>query len=184
MCVCVLYIHVFLSFWYLLILAQNLTAWLQTAQKLTHRGTFEQSLSLNELFGALICCSRGTVASKAQILVISGDVFWCLEYLGIWSWFLPLSDMLLGPFCVAKTKYSREILGQICTLIAHRILAVFAVVCYLNCYWSTVQCIGSSLVMWTRRQPSLISTHTGIPEDCKAEEKQFFLSDLTCFNIV
>eukprot|EP00435_Cladocopium_sp_Y103_P023020 s1325_g5.t1 len=30
--------------------------------------TFEQSLSLNELFGALICCSRGTVASKAAAL--------------------------------------------------------------------------------------------------------------------
>ena len=29
-------------------------------------GTFPESLSLNELFGALICCSRGTVAAKAR----------------------------------------------------------------------------------------------------------------------
>ncbi|CAL1144668.1 unnamed protein product, partial [Cladocopium goreaui] len=35
-----------------------------TQPKQSAEGTFEQSLSLNELFGALICCSRGTVASK------------------------------------------------------------------------------------------------------------------------
>eukprot|EP00434_Breviolum_minutum_P008141 symbB.v1.2.007178.t1/scaffold436.1/size343649/10 len=31
-------------------------------------GTFEQSFSMNEFFGALICCSRGTVAAKAAAL--------------------------------------------------------------------------------------------------------------------
>jgi len=39
-----------------------------TQPKQSAEGTFEQSLSMNEFFGALICCSRGTVAAKAAAL--------------------------------------------------------------------------------------------------------------------
>eukprot|EP00913_Durusdinium_trenchii_P019819 g18629.t1 len=41
---------------------------IKTQPQKTAEGTFPESLSLNELFGALICCSRGTVAAKAAAL--------------------------------------------------------------------------------------------------------------------